>query len=240
MGAVHYIFIVCFISGTTQGIDYQAWSEQGPLGKSHTLSCNDSTEVVFVNSDDSVLWEKNGRPGYIAEDDQYELIDIGGIKNMSLHIKSVTDGLSGLYFCHVFNSSGQYVGRIVKAINLNGPLIEDSLEEYRRNIVVGAISAGAVIFLIFGVCLIDNFQYLTPEQKFKRKEREAGRLRRDKFIGNGVDIGGDTSSVKNHEMETRKSDTLNGLDNVGFDGLDNVELDRADQVHTVDQANTQF
>ncbi|XP_055894502.1 uncharacterized protein LOC106063136 [Biomphalaria glabrata] len=218
-------FLPLLLTTLASAEDYQAWSERSYLDEDHEFTCNDTLGNIFIETDSQLKWSRQHQSGYIETNGQYELKDFGGIANMTLLIKNVTGDHAGIYFCHVFNSTGQLVGRAVKGLNLAGPLYKDYTDEYKWNIIVGFISSGCVMALIIGVGLVENFRYLSDEQKQKRKDRKNGKIPRANLAAhqaNGIDNGmmdmDDVSTVSDSKKEH-----TNGINPFGHD-LANTHL----------------
>ncbi|RUS78295.1 hypothetical protein EGW08_013930 [Elysia chlorotica] len=177
--------------------DYQQWSEMTYIDDRFSFYCNDTINHVFLNPIDMLVWRRHGQDAAIKDDDQFELGDSQGITNMQLTIKRVTDEMSGIYFCEVYDSpGGRFVARIVKGLNIGGHKYHDYLDKYRENIITGVISAASVLVLVLGICAVDHFRYVSDEERLERRAAKEKRLR-----------NGDAS----------KGDTINGAyDNIGM------------------------
>ena len=82
-----------------------------------------------VNPDDNLIWRRHGHDAALKDDDHFELGLVSGIQNMKLTIKMVTDEMSGIYFCEIYGPSGDFVGRIVKGLNIGGHKYHDFLDK---------------------------------------------------------------------------------------------------------------
>ncbi|KAH9505702.1 hypothetical protein Btru_055547 [Bulinus truncatus] len=222
----HSIYYLPFLlTSLLAADDFQAWSERSYLDTDHELTCNDTTGQIFISYDYNLRWSRQGYPGYLESNEKYQLNPLNGIANMTLLVRNVTGSEAGIYFCNAYNSSGQLVGRVVKGLNIAGPLYNDYSPEYKWNIIVGFISAGCVMFLIVGVGLLENFRYLSVEQKQKKKDRKAARSK-GFGAGNHHQMNGVDNMVDLDDISTRsdkKKESGNGIHPSTYD-LGNTHL----------------
>ncbi|CAG5126375.1 unnamed protein product [Candidula unifasciata] len=184
----------------------QSWSERSYIGRPHTFGCNSTLNNVSVSSDHILSWTRLGSDLPLQTDKNYELLADSGVANMSLTIRSVTSDMAGIYFCHIRNQSGAEVDRVVKGLNLAGPLYDDKFEEYKSNVIRGVISAASVFTFVVGICVIDRFKYLTIEQKQKRRERKEERARRQQQQQQAKNGGIDNLALEDGLPTSREHD----------------------------------
>uniref|UniRef100_A0A0B6ZSL5 Ig-like domain-containing protein n=1 Tax=Arion vulgaris TaxID=1028688 RepID=A0A0B6ZSL5_9EUPU len=110
----------------------QDWSELIYLDKPHTLSCNLTNENRSVSTSDTLIWTKLGSEVALKSDEYYQLLNDSGISNIFLKIRIVTEEMSGIYFCTVTDMNYEYVGRMVKGVNIAGFLTDDKFDEYEQ------------------------------------------------------------------------------------------------------------
>ena len=84
-----------------------------------------------LNQDDQLTWRRHGHDGNIMDDDHFELSRESGIQNMRLTIKKVTDEMNGFYFCEIRDTSGAFVSRVVKGLNIGGHKYHDQFDKVR-------------------------------------------------------------------------------------------------------------
>ncbi|XP_059158112.1 uncharacterized protein LOC131942319 [Physella acuta] len=222
VSALYAVLSTCILL-TLADRDYQSWSENTHLDKPFSLLCNDTD--VQIESGDQILWTRLNHDRPVANDTQFELQTTFGIENMTLFFKKVTGSLAGIYFCNIYNASG-FVSRIVRGINVGGPLYDDYIDKYRWNIVVGVVAAACVMFIIIGIGVVDNFRYQSPEQKEKRRARRnhAKQLHQQHNGDGGKPDTTDhemTYDTADHEMTNNHDKTG---DNLGYEPEGNTHL----------------
>jgi hypothetical protein len=84
-----------------------------------------------------------------------------------LHVNRIDDIDFGVYWCvQILNDSSVVANK--HTINIDGPPMHEFYEQQRRNAIVGAISAGALLGIILITYIVWHFQC---SEKMRRKRR---------------------------------------------------------------------
>lgn len=73
----------------------------------------------------------------------------------NLRIDSIDDQDFGAYHCVMLWENIYYTASVIRvALNEDGPLYKKQLETFQRNLLIGCISAGALVILIIILCVV--------------------------------------------------------------------------------------
>jgi len=177
----------------------QAWSQQSALGVNHVMKCDAAGEgEPTVTSDDECEWRRLGQSTKIANGGDVVLTTYNGGAECSLELTKVTDGDSGIYFCHVINKTAgtnEARGKVTKGLNIAGPKYTSSIDEYETNIITAFLTGGGVCLLVCACCFVEHNRYRSPEQKQKMEQRR--KAMEAKMNGQGREnLGLDTADEK--------------------------------------------
>jgi len=177
----------------------QSWSQQAEEGKDFTIDCSPTNmdREPQPSAETTVLWYRHGAPDDKLTNSSFPNRMFLSNDDFRLTFTPVTSDLAGIYLCHVFNGSRD-LGIVVKGLNIGGPKYSNLMDKYRTNIITGAITGGAVMFLVLSVCFIDHFRYLSPDQKEERRNRKQLRL-------------------STHSGSKTSGDSPSGMDNLALD-----------------------
>ncbi|ESP02197.1 hypothetical protein LOTGIDRAFT_230583 [Lottia gigantea] len=150
------------------------WSFQVYLNEDAHLKCNDSDVMLMLN--DEVHWKLPDDTEVHGWSDRnttkHELMDLNGVKGATLRIKNVQHSDSGLYFCSI-SRGGVFLKRVNRGLNLHGYLVHDQFDLYQTNLVTAVVAAVVFCVPLLFLCFLYRYQYRTPQQKQRRKEKEA-------------------------------------------------------------------
>lgn len=112
-----------------------------------------------------VIWETPGGSNLTstslgADDPNFAVRDIEGIKDGELNFKRISEDLHGVYICHVYEyDSRVLVNRTIFGLNIREPRYRDMIDKYRRNIIVAFVSTAVFLVPLLAIILTYQFSY---------------------------------------------------------------------------------
>lgn len=203
-------WILCLLVALTGkcvfSVNLQEWSHRAEEGKEYAIDCmpTDLDRKPNITDANRFEWYKRGQHSKIVKDVLHNLND------GQLVFTPVKSESTGIYYCQMYKGN-DHMGTVVKGINVGGSYSSSNIDKYKTNIITGAIAGGSVLFLVCAVCFINNFRYLTDEQKQKRRERKEQRLAKQAKLHNvGIQNFGvepDDNEANGYEMDIKETNT---------------------------------
>lgn len=178
--------------------DEPDWGFQSYLDEDFRLTCNHST--LLPQPRDQVSWELPN--GNLLEQDTEKYTLTNGVSTgaddvvgMHLTIRNVQDADAGVYVCHVYENfqMNAYRGRLLRGLNIGGPMYRDQFDKYREHLIVAVIAAVVFFVPMVTLCFVYKFRYQTKEEKqAKYAQREEAFRHQRHLESNGP--GGELSN----------------------------------------------
>ncbi|XP_025086464.1 uncharacterized protein LOC112559428 isoform X2 [Pomacea canaliculata] len=163
------------------------WGFQSYLDEDFTVVCNDSS--LILEPYNFVVWETPvGDLIEINTLDKYVVSNVGKVINMHLTIKNVQEADKGVYLCHVYTDAQkiQKRGRMLRGLNIGGPMYREPFDEYRDHLMVGGICALILLVPLMTLCLLYKFRYQSKEVLAAKREARLMAMARHHQLQNGL------------------------------------------------------
>lgn len=149
------VFLLCFVTMVTAEVGHSNaddWSYRWYEGEPFIFTYQpgdgeiDTSRFVVWETPKGVILEHNATSGL------YLVRDSAGIGNAQLNITEVTPQTRGVYICYVYIGSDKWpVERKLYGINLSGKKYRHGLDQYRKQLIVAAISSTGFLTIAMAV-----------------------------------------------------------------------------------------